>query len=159
MNECGCFQVLIVYTDIWNGGVMYGIFSELDIDNDYYEDYSYPSPEMELRWRIEDLKDRLDEISKGNYGVTAHYFMGCQFSEEDLAYTPPEYFSRASDILAAITIAEDKIAASEEKEIIADIDNEIDGDHNESIPGQLTIWDFMISKQTELTEAYLEVAA
>ena len=83
-----------------------GYFSELAIDNDYCEDYSYPSPEMKLKWRIEDLKDRLDEISKGNYGITAHYFMGCQFSEEDLAYTPPEYFSRASDILAAISSSE-----------------------------------------------------
>ena len=136
-----------------------GYFSELAIDNDYYEDYSYPSPELELRWRIEDLKDRLDDISKGNYGVTAHYFMGCQFSEKDLAFTPPEYFSRASDILAAISIAEDKIASLEEKEMIADIDNETNEYQDESIPGQLTIWDFMNSEQTELTEAYLEVAA
>lgn len=105
------------------------------------------------------MRDRLDEISKGNYGVTAHYFMGCQFSEEDLAYTPPEYFSRASDILAAISIAEDKIVASEEKEIIAEIDGCVDGYRNESIPGQLTIWNLMFNEQTELTEAYIEIAA
>ena len=134
-------------------------FSELAIDNDYYEDYSYPSPEMELRWRIDDLKERLDEISKGNYGITAHYFMGCQFSDEDLTYTPPEYFSRASDILAAISIAEEKIAALEQKEVIAEIDDGVNGYQDESIPGQLTIWDFMSSEQTELTDVYLEIAA
>lgn len=136
-----------------------GYFSELAIDNDYCEDYSYPSPEMELKWRIEDLKDRLDEISKGNYVITAHYFMGCQFSEEDLAYTPPEYFSRASDILAAISIAEEKISALEQKEMISEINDVVDGYQDESMPGQLTIWDFMNSKQTELTDAYLEIAA
>lgn len=136
-----------------------GYFSELAIDNDYCEDYSYPSPEMELKWRIEDLKDRLDEISKGNYGITAHYFMGCQFSEEDLAYTPPEYFSRASDILAAISVAEEKISALEQKEMISEINDVVDGYQDESMPGQLTIWDFMNNKQTELTDAYLEIAA
>lgn len=76
-----------------------GYFSELDINNACYEDHSYPSPEMELRWRIEDLRSRLDEITNGEYGITAHYFMGCQFSKDNLAFTPPKYFSRASDII------------------------------------------------------------
>ena len=79
-----------------------GDFSELDINDACYEDHSYPSPEMELRWRIEDLRNRLDEITNGEYRITAHYFMGYQFSKDDLAFTPSEYFSRASDVLDTI---------------------------------------------------------
>lgn len=114
---------------------------------------------IDLQSIIDCYLDDEDEIAKGNYGITTHYFMGCQFSEEDLAYTPPEYFSRASDILAAISIAEEKIATSEQKEMIAEINNGVDGYQNESIPGQLSIWDFMISEQTELIEAYFGIAA
>ncbi len=83
----------------------------MDINDACYEDHSYPSPEMELRWRIEDLRNRLDEITNGEYGITAHYFMGYQFSKDDLAFTPPEYFSRASDVLD--TIAEEELALSD----------------------------------------------
>ena len=106
-----------------------GYFSELDINNTCYEDHSYPSPEMELRWRIEDLRNRLDEITNGEYGITAHYFMGCQFSKDNLAFAPPEYFSRASDIIDAIAIAEEKLAMSDYEEsenAIRDILIEID---------------------------------
>ena len=85
-----------------------GYYSELAIEDTYCKDYSYPSPEMQLRWRIEDLKSRLEDISGGSYGVTAHYYMGCRFSKEGLAYAPPEYFSRVSDIMTAISIVEEK---------------------------------------------------
>ena len=37
-----------------------GYFSNLAIDClDDYEDNSYPSPERQLLWRLDDLKDRL----------------------------------------------------------------------------------------------------
>lgn len=136
-----------------------GYFSELVIDNEYYEDYSFPSPEMEWRWRIEDLKNRLEETANGNYGITAHYFMGCQFSREDLAYTPSEYFSRASDILAAISIAEEKIAIAEAKELTAEINDEVEKYQDERIPGQLTIWDILVTERPDLSESELEIAA
>lgn len=119
-----------------------GYYSELAIEDTYREDYSYPSPEMQLRWRIEDLKSRLEDIAGGSYGVTAHYYMGCRFSKEDLAYAPPEYFSRASDIMTAISIAEEKLTAMEAEE--SDIQlKEITVPEIEEIPGQLTIWDIL----------------
>lgn len=62
-----------------------GYYSELAIEDTYREGYSYPSPEMQLRWRIEDLKSRLEDITGGKYGVTAHYYMGCRYTKEDLA--------------------------------------------------------------------------
>lgn len=119
-----------------------GYYSELAIENTYREDYSYPSPEMQLRWRIEDLKSRLEDIAGGNYDVTAHYYMGCRFSKDDLAYTPPEYFSRASDIMIAITIAEEKLAVMEAEE--SDIQlKETTVPEIEETPGQLTLWDML----------------
>ena len=37
-----------------------GYFAEIDIElNCGVEDYSYPSPELQLQWRIEELKDWL----------------------------------------------------------------------------------------------------
>ncbi len=40
-----------------------GCFSDLAIEFfDYYEDYSYPSPERQLLQRLDDLKDRLEEL-------------------------------------------------------------------------------------------------
>lgn len=43
-----------------------GYYSELAIDDTYREDHSYPSPELQLKWRIEDLRNRLEDISRGN---------------------------------------------------------------------------------------------
>lgn len=119
-----------------------GYYSELAIEDTYREDYSYPSPEMQLRWRIEDLKSRLEDFAGGNYGVSAHYDMGCRFSKEDLAYVPPEYFSRASDIMTAISIAEEKLAVMEAEEYDFQFKEEPIPKVEET-PGQLTLWDML----------------
>lgn len=113
-----------------------GYYSELSIEGTYHEGHSYPSPELQLKWRIEDLRSRLEDISTGNYGITAHYFMGCRFSKDDLAYTPPEYFSRESDIMDALAIAEESLAAREAelREIEKRKTNTVE------FNGQFTIW-------------------
>lgn len=36
-----------------------GYYSNLAIEGTYYEDHSYPSLELQLKWRIEDLRSRL----------------------------------------------------------------------------------------------------
>ncbi len=111
-------------------------YSELAINDAYHENHSYPSPELQLKWRIEDLRSRLEDICAGNYGITAHYFMGCRFSKDDLAYTPPEYFSRESDIMDALAIAEESLAAREAelREIEKRKTNTVE------FNGQFTIW-------------------
>ena len=111
-------------------------YSELAINDAYHENHSYPSPELQLKWRIEDLRSRLEDICAGNYGITAHYFMGCRFSKDDLAYTPPEYFSRESDIMDALDIAEESLAAREAelREIEKRKTNTVE------FNGQFTIW-------------------
>lgn len=135
-----------------------GYYSELAIEDAYREDYSYPSPEMQLRWRIEDLKSRLADIAGGSYGVTAHYYIDCRFSKEDLAYTPPEYFSRASDITTAISIAEEKLAVMEAEE--SDIQlKETTAPEIEEMSGQLTIWGIFPREFVEQSESKLETAA
>lgn len=131
-----------------------GYYSELAIDDSYHEDCSYPSPELQLKWRIEDLWSRLEEISTGNYGITAHSFMGCRFSRDDLAYIPPEYISNERDIIAAIAIAEEKIA-------LVEIDNvEIYDDvtattekiipFSDPLPGQLAVWDYLQAESNDV---------
>lgn len=135
-----------------------GYYSELAIEDTYRKDYSYPSPKMQLRWRIEDLKSRLEDIAGGSYGVTAHYYMGCRFSKEDLAYAPPEYFSKVSDIMTAISIAEEKLTAMEPEE--SDIQlKETTVTKIEEIPGQLTIWDILPVDFVEKPKSELKAAA
>lgn len=129
-----------------------GYYSNLAIEGTYHEDHSYPSPELQLKWRIEDLRSRLEDISTGNYGITAHCFMGCRFSRDNLvAYTPPEYFSRESDVMDALAIAEESLAVMEAelREIKKSKTN------TEVYPGQLTIWDIPYA-ETELLAPYTE---
>ena len=135
-----------------------GYYSELAIEDTYCEDYSYPSPEMQLRWRIEDLKIRLEDIVRGSYGVTAHYYMGCRFSKENLAYAPPEYFSRVSDIMTAISITEENLALMEAEESEFQLE-ESNGQKTEEIPGQLTIWGIHPREFIEQSEFELKAAA
>lgn len=85
-----------------------GYFSEQDIiRHEDHIDHSFPSPEMQLRWRLEDLRERLSEITKGSVSTSA-ISRSTHFSADDLAYAPASAFSRESDILAAIEIAEER---------------------------------------------------
>ncbi len=131
-----------------------GYYSELSIEGTYHEGHSYPSPELQLKWRIEDLRSRLEDISTGNYGITAHSFMGCRSSRDDLAYTPytpPEYFSRESDIMDALAIAEESLAEMEAEE--AEL-REIEKSkvNTEEYPWQLTIEDILQAKIESLAQ-------
>ena len=132
-----------------------GYYSELAIDDTYREDHSYPSPELQLKWRIEDLRIRLEDISKGKYGIIAHCYTGFRYSKDDLSYIPPEYFCRESDIMDAITIAEEKLALVETEETEQ---REIGKKktQTEEIPGQLTIWDILQAKFEVLTQHEFE---
>ena len=134
-----------------------GYYSELAIEDTCREDYSYPSPEMQLRCRIKDLQSQLEDIARGNYGVIAHYYTGCWFSKEDLAYAPPEYFSRASDIMTAISVVEERLTAMEAEESEIHL-KEITVPEIEEIPGQLTIWDIP-SIESEQSLSELKAAA
>ena len=111
---------------------------------------------MQLRWRIEDLKSRLEDIAGGSYGVTAHYYRSCQFSKEDLAYAPPEYFSRESDIMTAISIAEEKLTVMEAEGSDVQL-KEATVPEIEEMPGQLTIWDILQTRLDLLPQHEFEL--
>ena len=119
-----------------------GYYSELVMGEQYWDhpDHSIISPARKWKWRIEDLLSRLEDITTGKYGLTAHFFMDCQYLRDDLAYAPPEYFSRESDIMDAIALAKERLAAieAEETELRGTVNSKI---ITKEIPGQLTIWD------------------
>ena len=71
------------------------------IDDDY--DWSYPSPEAQLLWRLDDLQDRLEEL----IAKDAPYRDGYIHSEDDIIYALPEHFNDISKVERAIQLAKD----------------------------------------------------
>lgn len=80
-----------------------GYFSNLAaqyVPNDH--DHSYIPPEKQLLWRLEDLEERLRELTNHRSGKRDD---GVCFSESDLRYVLPEHFLSASDVRKAIDLA------------------------------------------------------
>ncbi len=57
------------------------------LDDDF--DWSYPSPEQQLLWRLDDLYDILDELKKKD----APYGNGYRLTDNDIRYAISEEFS------------------------------------------------------------------
>lgn len=77
-----------------------GYFSNIAIDKEEqatYEDHSYPSPEMQLQWRIEDLFNRLEELHHGRYNQETVDYSDCRLSRTDIEYALPEHLSNVDD--------------------------------------------------------------
>lgn len=128
-----------------------GYYSELSLNDTCHESHSHPSPELQLKWRIEDLKSRLEDIAAGRCGINALYFGGCRYSREDLVYTPPEYFSRECDLIDAIALAEERLASIEAEEVeLQEIENR--KIITKEFQGQLTIWDIIRAKPNPTTQ-------
>lgn len=74
-------------------------------------------------------------------------------SDDDnlVAYTPPEYFSRESDVMDALAIAEESLVVMEAE--LREIEKS--KTNTEEYPGQLTIWDIPYA-ETELLAPYTE---
>lgn len=68
----------------------------------YDHNHSYTPPEMQLLWRLEDLEDRLEELSNQK---TGKWDEGMCFSEDNLRYVLPEHFCSVSDVRKAIDLA------------------------------------------------------
>ena len=80
-----------------------GYFSNLAaqyVPNDH--DYSYTPPEKQLLWRLEDLENRLHELTTQRTGKRDE---GEYFSEDNLRYVLPEHFLSASNVRKAIDLA------------------------------------------------------
>lgn len=73
------------------------------VDDDY--DRSYPAPEMELLWRLDDLQDRLEEL----IAKDAPYRDGYIYSEDDIRYALPEHLFDIGKVERAIELAKDDL--------------------------------------------------
>lgn len=79
-----------------------GYYSELLMDRD---DGSYPEPQTQLLWRLEDLESRREEL----LSQELRYDDGVCWTADDLRYVLPGAFTRASDVEAAIRVAREDL--------------------------------------------------
>ena len=83
-----------------------GYFTELAQEYiDYDFDRSYPSPEQQLLWRLDDLNDKLAELQR----IDAPYRMWTRLSDDDIRYANPEYFDNIEVVEKAIGLAVDDL--------------------------------------------------
>ena len=80
-----------------------GYFSNLAAHEVLYDhDHSYTPPEKQLLWRLEDLENRLHELTTQRTGRRDE---GEYFSKDNLRYVLPEHFLSASNVRKAIQLA------------------------------------------------------
>ena len=85
-----------------------GYFSNLAAQYVPYDhDHSYTPPEKQLLWRLEDLEERLHELTTQRTGKRDE---GVCFSESNLRYVLPGQFLSVSDVQKAIELAVDDLA-------------------------------------------------
>ena len=121
-----------------------GYFSMLQLELDE-EDNSYPSPEQQLFWRLEDLKNRLQVLNKKG----ASYRSGYYLLDDDVKYALPEdlhcvyYVERAIELAKRDLKNNYGIIIDEDEE---QIDNEEETAQYQEVyedPNQITIFDFI----------------
>ena len=85
-----------------------GYFSNLATHEVLYDyDHSYTPPEKQLLWRLEDLEERLHELTMQRTGRRDE---GVCFSESNLRYVLPGQFLSVSDVQKAIELAVSDLA-------------------------------------------------
>lgn len=78
-----------------------GYFSDFERE----EDRSYPSPEKQLLWRLDDLRNQLEFLIEEG----ACYRSGIRLSDTDIRYAIPEYFDTIADVERAIMLAKEDL--------------------------------------------------
>ena len=85
-----------------------GYFSNLAAQYVPYDhDHSYTPPEKQLLWRLEDLEERLHELTTQRTGKRDE---GVCFSESNLRYVLPGQFLSVSDVRKAIDLTVNDLA-------------------------------------------------
>ena len=80
-----------------------GYFSNLAAEYVPYDnDHSYTPPDRQLLWRLEELEERLHELTTQKTGKRDE---GEYFSEDNLRYVLPEHFLSAANVRKAIDLA------------------------------------------------------
>lgn len=77
-----------------------GYFSNMAIDMCDGKDHSYPSPEQQLLWRLDDLKDRLEEL----IAADGPYRSGYIYTEDDIRYALSEHLDDICKVERAIEL-------------------------------------------------------
>ena len=67
-------------------------------------DYSDPSPERELFWRMEDLESRLEELRSKNACYESHITV-----PDDIRYALPEHLGTVPEVKRAIELAKNDL--------------------------------------------------
>ncbi len=81
-----------------------GRFSDLAIEKiESDEDRSYPSPERQLQWRLEELYCRREELTAVKHLCEEEYI----FTDDDIHYAPQGYLNSVRDINRAIKLAKE----------------------------------------------------
>lgn len=76
------------------------------------EDNSYPSPEKQLRWRLEELQSRLEELENDEFAYENPLIL----MEDDIRYALPEHLCSIRHIIKAIEFAEADLQEKNHKE-------------------------------------------
>ena len=85
-----------------------GYFSSLAAHEVLYDhDHSYIPPEKQLLWRLEDLEERLHELTTQRTGRRDE---GACLSDSDLRYVLPGQFLSVPDVRKAIELAVNDLA-------------------------------------------------
>lgn len=118
----------------------YAAYLPYIIDDDY--DWSYPAPEMQLLWRLDDLQDRLEELITKD----APYRDGYMYSEEDIRYALTERLFDIGKVERAIEFIKDelvnKYGLPDPDSLILDESESADND----CVGQMTMFDLLHEK-------------
>lgn len=118
-----------------------GYFSEFNLEMNY-EDHSYPTEEQQLMWRVDDLKDRLQELQEKG----ASYRSGYVYTDEDIKYALPEDLHCIYHVEKALVMAKQNLYNKYgidlyEQEEQTDKDN--DSDYLD--PRQITLFDYIFN--------------
>ena len=93
-------------------------------------DYSYPSPERELFWRMDDLESRLEELRSKNACYESHITV-----PDDIRYDLPEHLGTISEVKRAIEFAKNDLREKYGINLEAYID-QMDSEYEKNNPNE-----------------------
>ena len=93
-------------------------------------DYSYPSPERELFWRMDDLELRLEELRSKNACYESHITV-----PDDIRYDLPEHLGTISEVKRALEFARNDLREKYGINLEAYID-QMDSEYEQNNPNE-----------------------
>ena len=93
-------------------------------------DYSYPSPDRELFWRMDDLESRLEELRGKNVCCENHITV-----PDDIRYALPEHLGTISEVKRALEFARNDLREKYGINLEAYID-QVDSEYEKNNPDE-----------------------